>query len=274
MVGWGFGDFLAKRVVGSLGHYRLMLYTQLVALAPSFGLAAAYPLSIPSSTNTITLIVASGICGFSGLFFFYKGLSMGKASIVTPVVSTSAIVAMALSFAVLGESLSLWQVLCLATALAGVMIVTMTSKSTGGSNSGIPYALVAMLSAGLGSVLIKLVSEDLGAIATYLFSRFTVVLMLLMIAPFAGTLLLGESRGRKPIKSILIIGLAEFLGFFAFVVGLSVGVVAIVAPLSSTSPVLTVVLAQIFLREELVRIQKTGVVLVIAGIILLSILST
>jgi drug/metabolite transporter (DMT)-like permease len=84
MVGWGFGDFMAKRVVGPLGYYRLLLYVQLVGLAPLFLLAAMFTPQVPSSPKTILLILATGICSVSALFFFYKGLTVGKASIITP----------------------------------------------------------------------------------------------------------------------------------------------------------------------------------------------
>jgi len=273
MIGWGFGDFLAKRVLGSVGYYRLLLYTQLVSLAPVFLLAALFPLPMPSSSRSIALIVATGVCSFSGVFFFYRGLAAGRASIVTPVVSTSSVVAMALSFVILGETLGLPQILCIGLALVGILIITTKSDSEGESNAGVPYAVAAMLSIGLVSVLIKLVSVDIGEIATLFFSRVLTVLILFMTTPFLPGSLLREVHGRAPIKSIIVIGLAEFVGFFAFVAGIGVGLVSIVAPLSSASPAVTVVLAQVFLGERLIHIQKMAVVMVIAGILLLSVAS-
>jgi transporter family protein len=273
MIGWGFGDFLAKRVVGHIGYYRLLLYTQLVGLAPVILLAALYTPLVPSSKTTISLVIGTGICTFSAMFFFYKGLQAGKASIITPVASTSAIVSIALSFAILGETLSLLQIACIGMTFTGVLVITMKSDSDGRSRAGIPYALACMLAAGLGSVLIKLVSVDIGEIATLFFNRVSVLLILLAIVPFLRKPLPAKAHTGTHRKSIIVIGLAEFAGFFSFVLGVSIGMVSITAPLSSASPAVTVVLAQTFLGERLVQIQKMAVVLVVTGIILLSIAS-
>jgi len=273
MIGWGFADFLLKRVMRYVGFYKLLLYTQLIGLAPIILLALVFSPSIPSSQAGIALAIATGICSFSAMFFFFRAIETGTVSIVTPVASTSAIVAIALSFAFLGETLSLLQIVCIAMTSAGVLMVGMRSGSAYRLNAGIPLALVSALSAGLASVLIKLVSVDIGEIGTMLFIRVLVVLMLLMAAPFLKGPLPAETDRGLPLKSILIIGLIDFAAFFSFVVGLRVGMVAIVVPLSSAAPLITVVLAQTFLRERLIQIQKMALVLVIAGILLLSIAS-
>jgi transporter family protein len=276
MFGYGFGDFLSKRVVEGVGYYRLLVYSQLVGLAPILLLGAVFTPSMPSSLTTTALVVASGVCSFFALFFFYKGLEAGKASVITPVFSAYAIVAIVLSFTVLGETLSLSQIACIAMTVVGVLTITVRSDSGEQSNGGIPYALGSMLSAGLGVVLIKLVSEDIGEISTFFYNRVLTVLALVVV----GSLLLRSHfrsrvhNGGFPVTSIILIGLAEFVGFFFFVFGVGVGMVSIVAPLSSASPAVTVVLAQTFLRERLAQIQKFAVILVVVGILLLSIVST
>jgi transporter family protein len=209
------------------------------------------------------------------LFFFYKGLEVGKVSVMTPIFSGYAVVAIILSFVVLGEALSLSQIACIAVTLIGVLMITVRSDSGAQSYSGIPHAIGSMLSAGIGAVLIKLVSEDIGEIAALFFNRVLAFLMLVVVgALFVRSHMRSGVREGFPVMSVVIIGLAEFAGFFSFVVGVGVGMVSLVATLSSASPAVTVVLAQAFLRERLVQIQKFATVLVIAGILLLSIAST
>jgi len=276
MFGYGFGDFLSKRVLKGVGYYRLLVYSQLVGLAPILLLGAVFTPSVHLSLTTIALVIAAGVCSFFALFFFYKGLEAGKASVITPVFSAYAIVAIVLSFAVLGETLSLSQIACIAVTLVGVLTITVRSDSGEQSNAGIPYALGSMLSAGLGSVLIKLVSEDIGEISTFFYNRVLTVLALVVVGSllFRSNFRSRAHNGGFPVKSIILVGLAEFVGFFSFVFGVGVGMVSIVAPLSSASPVVTVVLAQTFLRERLAQIQKFAVIQVIVGILLLSIAST
>jgi drug/metabolite transporter (DMT)-like permease len=275
MLGYGFSDFLSKRVVGGIGYFRLVMYTQLVALAPVLLLGAIYTPHVPLSATSITPIIASGLCSFSALFFFYKGLETGKASIIVTVFSTYAIVAIVLSFAAFGQTLSLPQIVSIAVTLIGVLTITFRSDSAERSNTGIPYALASMLSAGLGAVLIRAVSNDVGEIASLFFNRVIAVLAVIIFGVlFLRSHLRSGTRDGFPVKSIVLIGLAEFAAFFSFVVGVSVGVVSLVATLSSASPAVTVVLAQTFLKERLSKSHKYAVVLVIVGILLLSIAST
>ena len=275
MISFGFGDFFSKRVMVGVGYLRLLVYSQLVSLVPVLLLGATFTMSVPSLT-TIILVIASGVCSFSALFLFYKGLEEGKASVITPVFSAYAIVAIVLSFVVFGEVLSFWQIACVAMTLIGVFTITLMSDS--GEHvwsSGVPYALGSMFSAGVGSVLIKLVSEDIGGIAALFFNRLLAVVTLAVVGVI---FIRNHPRSRAnegfPIKSIILIGLAEFAGFSSFVFGLDIGMVSLVTTLSSASPAVTVVLAQVFLRERLFKIQKFATVLVILGILLLSIAST
>jgi drug/metabolite transporter (DMT)-like permease len=275
MVGFGFSDFLSKRVVSGVGYFRLAMYTQLVALAPVLLLGVIYTPHVPSSPTSIAPIIASGICSFSALFFFYKGLETGKASIIVTVFSAYAIVAIVLSFAAFGEVLSLPQIACVAVTLIGVLTITFRSDSPERSNAGIPYALASMLSAGSGAVLIRAVSNEIGEIASLFFNRIITVCALMVVgALFLRSHLRSRTREEFPVKSIVLIGLAEFAGFFSFVFGVSGGMVSLVATVSSASPAVTVVLAQAFLKERLIRSHKYAVVLVLVGILLLSIAST
>jgi drug/metabolite transporter (DMT)-like permease len=273
MIGWGCGDFLIKRSIGSIGYYRLLLYVQLVALGPIFLLAAVCTPPIPSSPRTIGLIFATGICGFSAMLFFFKALAVGKASIIAPVSSTSAVVAIALSFVILGERLSLSQASSIILVLVGIFALSMRTSSSGHSNAGIPYVLASVVCAGFDAVLIKLVSIDIGEIGTLFFTRVIVTLLLLLIFPFVKNLWMGDLHERVSLKSILAVGLASFAGILGFILGIGAGIVSIVAPISSASPVITVILAQLFLNEKMVQTHKIAVLLIIVGIILLSIVS-
>jgi uncharacterized membrane protein len=274
MLSWGCGDFLAKRIVGSVGYYRLLLYTQLVGLAPTLLLLTGFTFQLPSSLRTIALIVGTGVCSFSALFFFYKGLALGNASIISPVASTCAVVAIALSFAILGETLSIPQVLCIAFVLIGIIGLSMRFDSSGRSNLGISYALGSTFFAGLNAILIKLISVDIGQIGTLFFNRIVLTLILLIILPFFENQSPTNIHRTVPLNVIIAVGLAEFVGYLAFIVGLDIGFVSIVTPISSASPTVTVVLAQGFLKETLTQTQKISVVLVILGIILLSLMSS
>jgi len=273
MIGWGCGDFLVKKIVGSLGYYRVLLYTQLMTLPLVLLLAGLSPPTIPSSFETVTLIIVNAAFSLLTLFFFYKGLIVGKTSIVTPVASTSVILAMGLSFVIFGEKLSPAQILSVALVLIGILILSMRSSSDRGSNMGILYALATMFCAGLLSIIVKLVSLDIGGVGTLLFNKILIASVLLVILPFSRNPLRQDCEHRVSMKTIIATGLTEFLGVAGFILGVAVGMISIIAPISSASPAVTVLLAQIFLRERLVPIQWIAVSLIMLGIVLLSFLS-
>jgi drug/metabolite transporter (DMT)-like permease len=275
MLGYGCSDFLSKRAVKGAGYYRLGTYSQLVALVPVILIGIAFRPPLPSSPTTILLVVASAVSSFLSMALFYRGLEVSKASVITPIVSTYAVVAIVLSFAVLGETLSLPQIACIAITLAGVVTLTLRSDPQERSNAGIPWAMGAMFATGLGAVLLKLVSENIGEIGALFFNR---ILMVLTFATVGLLFLRSHFRPANhvgfPFKTIILIGIAEFAAFFFFVIGVSGGMVSLVATLGSASPVVTVVLAQAFLKERLARVQKLAAILVMAGIVLLSVVST
>jgi uncharacterized membrane protein len=157
--------------------------------------------------------------------------------------------------------------------LVGILVLSSRFKAEGRSNAGIGYAFASMLFAGLNSILFKLASEDIGEVGTLFFNRILMTIVLLVTVSFLRIPLLKIS-GRTPYKSVIAAGLTEFAGIVGFIVGVGVGIVSIVAPISSASPAVTVVLAQVFLGEDLTRLQKIAIALVIAGIVMISILSS
>lgn len=69
----------------------------------------------------------------------------------------------------------------------------------------------------------------------------------------------------------LISGLFGFLGVLAFMVTLAKGPVSLVVPLSALYPVLSVVLALVFLRESMTVRQGLGFLLSLVAVVLISV---
>jgi len=273
MIGWGCGDYLSKRIVGDIGHFRLLLYIQLVGIVPILALATVFTPTVPSSLSAVVFLIAAAACSLFGQFFFYRGLSEGKASLVTPICSASPIVAIALSFIILGETLTIEQGLCIGTALIGIVTMSSRPRSGGRSRGGVSSALASMLFVGAFYVVFKLLSEEIGQMGSILFVRLLVLVALLAAMP----LLRDDTSKSDPkatsLRAIVATGLLEFVGFIGVAVGVSVGLVSSVAPLSNSSTVVTVILSGVFLREKLDKLQKISVTLVLTAIILLSIFS-
>jgi len=273
MLSWGAGDVVAKKIVGRVGYHRLLLYAYMITLPMIFALAGLFPPKPPDSLTMMGVILIAGILRFLTTLFFFKGLSVGKASIIAPLLSTSTVLAVVLSFVILHESLDILQLLCVALALVGTITLSTDFGATQGNmRSGVKYALVAVFTGGIDAVLIKIVSLGIGQIGSLVSNHLIVTFLLLISGPFfqySG----GTPRARLPAMLVVLFSLTEILGFSAFVLGASTGLVSIVVPVGSASPAVTVVLARMFLGERLIGLHKIAVVLVVAGVVLLSITS-
>jgi drug/metabolite transporter (DMT)-like permease len=69
---------------------------------------------------------------------------------------------------------------------------------------------------------------------------------------------------------IACIGLADTSGNVLFAAAASQGLVSVVSVLASLYPVVTVVLARVYLRERVTRIQEAGAVGTLGGVVLVS----
>jgi uncharacterized membrane protein len=122
------------------------------------------------------------------------------------------------------------------------------------------------------SILIKLISLDIGGIGTLASTRILVVIIVFSLSP----LLSKQAKPadiKTPFGTVVVASMSGFLGFFGRIMGIAIGLVSIVAPIASASPAVTVVLAQLFLKESLARLQKIGIALVTLGVVLLATVS-
>jgi drug/metabolite transporter (DMT)-like permease len=99
----------------------------------------------------------------------------------------------------------------------------------------------------------------------------------LILAPFAVRAYRAEGAGWRPERRallfILFSGLSAILGYCSNVLALSVLPVVVVAPISSTYPLVTVFLVRLFLRghEEVNARMALGALSVVTGVILVTV---
>ncbi len=99
----------------------------------------------------------------------------------------------------------------------------------------------------------------------------------LVLAPFAVRAYRAEGDGWRPERRALLFiifsGLSAILGYCSNVLALSVLPVVVVAPISSTYPLVTVFLVRLFLRghEEVSLRMLLGALCVVTGVILVTV---
>ncbi|MBN9690168.1 MAG: EamA family transporter [Verrucomicrobia bacterium] len=132
------------------------------------------------------------------------------------------------------------------------------------------WTWVAILCWGVWAILARLIGEALTASQQQAFSTLGLIPVIGMLAVSRNWTVTGRrSRG---ILWALAAGVLTSLGNLAYYDALSRGArAATVVPLTALYPLVTVLLAVVFLRERLNRIQQTGVALSLAAIYLFNV---
>jgi drug/metabolite transporter (DMT)-like permease len=263
---WGLSDYLGgvkSRVVPLL---TLIAVSQLAGLALIAGIAVAtgsYP-----SARTAAYAAVGGAAGVIAVAAFYRGMAVGRISIVAPVSATGVVIPAAAGFA-RGERPGSLALAGMALAFVGVVLAS-AENEPGGSRSlaaGVPLALVAAFGFGVFFLLTAKASEGGHALAATFMLRMTTVplVLLAMLAlrqPFR--------MPRRNLRWLVLIGVLDSGANTLYALATNHGLLSLVSVLSSIYPLTTVLLAQALLREHVSRHQRIGIVAALAGVALIS----
>jgi drug/metabolite transporter (DMT)-like permease len=272
--GWGVGDFLAGKSSQKSGPYQAAFLSVLFGLIITAVIYLIFvrDFGIPSLDIFIRLTIL--VLGLSAAqILFFKALSIGPIGIVATIGSAYSLVTVPLALGLLGEHLTTGQLVAVATIILGVIL---TSIQIGGksvrliSKRGVLLALGAMIIWGISFAFLDPVVESLGWVKAF---SLEYVLMVIWELVILGAMGIGFRKLVAPGFNRLVVAnsVAFLFGNAAFNLGLEKGLVSIVTPISSAYPVITVLLAWIFLKEHLKRNQLLGIALVITGVTILAV---
>jgi drug/metabolite transporter (DMT)-like permease len=262
---WGVGDFL--------GGVKARVMPSLLVLAASqpFGLAALgvavtiRGTGIPGDEVAWSALAAAA--GTVGLFAFYRGMAAGAISIVAPIAALSAGIPVIWGVAVSGDHVSGLQGIGFAAAIGGSVAASL-ERRPGRTQiaAGVGWAAVAMLAFGAYFVPMHAASTQDWLWPAFLFrcTSVTLVYSVVLIRRLRPTGLRGNWPG------LIAIGLLDTGGNALFAAASSHGLLSIVSVLASLYPVVTVLLARLVLGERVQRSQDAGVLLVLAGVVLIT----
>lgn len=151
--------------------------------------------------------------------------------------------------------------------------VVESEKNTAATLAGMPrwlaFSLLTILCWGAWGAVSKVASDGVDANTNQIF--FTLGLLPLMAFVVRSPKLRGGTQRATGIAWAFLTGVLGGTGNIAFFRALVVGGKAsIVVPVTALFPLVTVILAVVFLRERLGRVQKVGLLLALVAIYLLS----
>jgi drug/metabolite transporter (DMT)-like permease len=260
---WGVVDFvggtLARRhpvaTVSLLGHA-----TGLVALA----ILAAF---VGVDQRALAFGLAAGMFGGVAVFTFYKAMSLGKISIASPILACGSVLAFGIAVAA-GERPSILSVVGALVALTGAVLASIEEHASGGARRrALGFAFASMFALGAYLYLLGRGARDGGSISAVLGARAMSSSLLLLLVVGLGS---SVRIGWRAYGLLALIGLGAAAAFLLYGFSADLGLISIASVLASLYPVVTVLLAHIFLGERLGRVQLAGLPLVLVGIVLVT----
>ncbi|HWI09297.1 MAG TPA: DMT family transporter [Solirubrobacteraceae bacterium] len=259
---WGVADFLGGLKSRTYAVPVVLALMYLSSLVVMLAFVAARGAGPPQSESVLAAL-AAGLVGIAGLAAFYRGLAIGATGVALPVVVGL----------IGGDNPGPVRSVGLACAVVGVVLAS-REDDEGPADArqqrlSIMLAVVAGLGFGSYFVLAEIASR--GDVAWALvFSRasaFPIIAVLAIVA-------LRRGNGTRPaglaLATLAGIGLIDLGANFLFNHASTIGELSSVAVASSLYPVTTVMLAALVLGERVRGVQRAGVVVALAGVVMIA----
>jgi drug/metabolite transporter (DMT)-like permease len=260
---WGVADFAGPLVSRTLGALRVLFWAQVGGVI-AIAIAVAVRAEGPRGAGVL-FAIAAGVCGTSGLYAYYRGMQIGAMSVIAPIAGVSAVIPVGFGIAT-GDSPSAWQLAGVGAALVGVGLASVEHQE--GQRrlaTGVGLALLAALGFGLYFPWMHAAGKVDFWWASLIFRSSA-----LLVVATAVTAARTELRLRpRHLAFAVAVGVGDTLGNVLFAASSAHGLVSLTSVLASLYPIVTVMLAAAVLREHVAPLQRAGVVLTLAGVLLI-----
>lgn len=264
-------------VARRLASYSLLLWSFILSsIALAFYVPfVSYELS-GLTWGLLIFILVNGIMGlYFGTFVYYEALKKGNRALVGTISSSFPAIAILVSVIFLGERITIPQIAAIVIIFIGLILSGLDFSEIKKKNiladKSVILALVTMVCWGTWIALLKIPISRLGWFwPNYLtFLLFPLLFIFLKIKKIKIEIPSTKMVFVPLVLSTALVRIAEF----SYNLGISRGLVTIVAPIAGANPTLFVILAFIFLKDKITKQQIGGIIITLVGIVLLSFLS-
>lgn len=223
------------------------------------------------SMKTMVFLVLSGVATGASWLCYFKALQLGNVNKVTPIDKSSTVLTMFLAFVLLGEELTWMKAVAMVCIGIGtyMMIQKKQTEEKKEDKKWLLYAIGSAVFASLTSILGKIGISDINSnLGTAI--RTIVVLVMAWIVVFV-------TRKQHTIKDIdkkswiflVLSGVATGGSWLCYYRALQTGPASVVVPIDKLSILVTIAFSYIVFREKLTAKAGIGLVLIVAGTLLL-----
>lgn len=267
---WGVADFVGGLKNRGLALISVLLVSQGVGLAGALVLVATFAHTAPAG-RAITFGLLAGAVNAAGIGAFYRGLAIGRMSVVAPIAGLGVFIPVAFGLAG-GDRPSASQALGMAIAVVGVVLVSReVDEGEERRTNRLAILLAVVAAVGIGGNLVFVEAavrhqparDALWVVAS---SRAGTVALVALVA--------ARRSGARPcpgtIAALVPLGFSDLAANLLFALAARDSLLSLTAVLASLHPVVTVALAHSLLRERVPGVQGLGVALAVAGAMLMT----
>ena len=274
---WGLADYFAALASRRAGSFRVVLGFHLAAmvLLTVLLLATGEGLSDVSGGD-LAWFAFLGVLGVVSYLAFYQALAIGPISIVSPIVSAYAAVTVVCAVLIGGERLAAGETAAIVVVILGVLLA---SSDLAQMRHIERIALLGILLALLTAVVIGAFvygvahfSTEYGWLVPIFLARGFTTLLLVLVSLRGGEWRF-DDRSPRLLAAIAGIAVVDTLGYVAFNFGVRHADTSVVATAAAPYAVVPIVAGVLLLHERPRATQWAGIALVIAGLVLLGLVS-
>jgi drug/metabolite transporter (DMT)-like permease len=213
---------------------------------------------------------AAGLTGGGGVVLMYRGLAIGRMSVVAPITAVLAAAVPVLFGLATGDRLTSATSTGVVLALVSVGFISSVKEDVAGEReprrSGIAEAFGAGLCFGAFFILLDAVGDEAGMWPLLVMRAASIALLGVGIA--------AAGRDLRPVRGtwggIAAAGSLDVAANVFYLLSTREGLLSIVAVITSMYPAMTVLLARVYLKERFSAIQTVGLLLAAFAITLIA----
>ena len=223
------------------------------------------------SARTLLFLVLSGLSTGASWLCYFRALSIGDVNKVVPIDKSSVVLTILLAALFLGEPIRWYTGVSMVLILGGTLLMIERRSDAGGSQKRgyLIYAVLSVVFAALTSILGKVGIEGVESNLGTAIRTGVVLIMAWGMVFLTGKQTQIRQIDRRSWLFLVLSGLATGLSWLFFYRALQNGPASVVLPIDKLSILVTVLFSRLVFKERLSRRASIGLVLVVAGTLLL-----
>ena len=278
MLSWGFGDFFIQKSTRKLGDWETLFFiTALGTIVLIPFVWKELPDLIFNKQNDLLILVSSALVLTLAAVLQLEGFKSGKISILEPIMSIEIVSAGLLSFFVLKDSMSTLQVVTIIALIVGLFLLSFKGRFWTKNfliEKGAIIFICGAACMGGADFLLGWGSR----VTDPLLANFVLNIIMMVIS---GLIIIFDPKCRASLKNIksiegiiLIMSVADNIGWIAYAVAMTIVPIAIATGLSEGSIIIAVLLGLFINKEKIQHHQKIGLIIALISVIVLAFVTT